>query len=146
MKNIICKQAFNKLKEEFKGVRSLHISWVHEIWERAEAAMQRKSVQKPALEHKLNNVSFDECMKDNLTQQELQFLKTFFEDELYQQKNQIRLSKIFASKYFSLCDADKEGTEHFFKCLNNEKDELRRLKKRYNKLAEIQRKIKRQLT
>ena len=145
MKNIICKQAFNKLKEEFKGVRSLHITWVHEIWERAEAAMQRKSVQKPALEYKLNNVSFNECMKDNLTQQELQFLKTFFEDELHQQENQIRLNKIFASKYFSKCDAEKEETEHFFKCLNNEKDELRRLKKRYNKLAEIQRKIKRQI-
>ena len=86
MKNIICKQAFNKLKEEFKGVRSLRITLAHEIWERAESAMQRKSVQKPALEYKLNNVSFDECMKDNLTQQELQFLKTFFEDELYQQK------------------------------------------------------------
>ena len=146
MKNIICKQAFGKLKEEFKGVRSFHVTWVHEIWERAESAMQRKSLQKPALEQKLNNVSFDECMKDNLTQQELQFLKTFFEDELHQQENQIRLNKIFASKYFSQCDADKEGTEHFFKCLNNEKDELHRLKKRYNKLAEIQRKIKRQLT
>ena len=145
MKNIICEQAFNKLKEEFKGVRSLHITWVHEIWERAEAAMQRKSVQKPALEYKLNNVSFDECMKDNLTQQELQFLKKFFEEELQQLENQIRLSILFAIKYRSQCDVDKEGTEHFFKCLNNEKDELRRLKKRYNKLAEIQRKIKRQI-
>ena len=145
MSNIICKEAFHKLKQDMEGVRSMHVSWIYDIWERAEAAMQRKSVQKPALEYKLNNVSFDECMKDNLTQQELQFLKTFFEDELHQQENQIRLSKIFASKYLSKCDAEKEETEHFFKCLNNEKDELRRLKKRYNKLAEIQRKIKRQI-
>lgn len=145
MSNIICKEAFNKLKQDMEGVRSMHVSWIYDIWERAEAAMQQKSVQKPALEYKLNNVSFDECMKDNLTQQELQFLKTFFEDELHRQENQIRLSKIFASKYFKSCDVDKEETEHFFKCLNNEKDELRKLKKRYNKLAEIQRKIKRQI-
>ena len=145
MSNIICKEAFNKLKQDMEGVRSMHVSWIYDIWERAEAAMQQKSVQKPALEYKLNNVSLDECMKDNLPQQELQFLKTFFEDELHQQENQIRLNKIFASKYFSKCDAEKEETEHFFKCLNNEKDELRRLKKRYNKLAEIQRKIKRQI-
>ena len=150
MKNIICKQAFDKLKEELKGVTSLHISWVNEVWERAEAAMQGKSFQKPALEYKHNtNLYFTESnfdMKYNLTQQELQFLKKFFEEELQQLDNQIRLSILYAIKYRSQCDVGKGETTHFFKLLNNEKDEFRKLKKRYNKLAEIQRKIKRQLS
>ena len=150
MKNIICKQAFDKLKEELKGVTSLHISWVNEVWERAEAAMQGKSLQKPVLEYKQDtNLFFTESdfeMKDNLTQQELQFLKKFLEEELHLQENQIRLSKGFASNYFSKCDIDKEETLQFFKCLNDEKNELRKLKKNYKKLAEIQRKIKRQIS
>ena len=146
MKNIICKQAFDKLKEELKGVTSLHISWVNEVWERAEAAMQGKSLQKPALEYKTSDVCFNKTMENNLTQQELQFLKKFFEEELQQLEDQIRLSILYAIKYRTQCDVDKEDTTHFFKLLNHEKDEFRKLKKRYNKLAEIQRKIKRQLS
>lgn len=174
--NIICKEAFNKLKQDMEGVRSMHVSWIYDIWERCESAMLKRSNQKPALEYKVtpmfterehithvHEYSFaspkfklrkvTETVKyqqNSFSREELQFLKTVLTDELNKLQGQKGNSKSVIQQNWNYCDKDKEkgaGLNHFhFLTMNTEKDYLRGLRKRYNKLAEIQRKIKKQLT
>lgn len=174
--NIICKEAFNKLKQDMEGVRSMHVSWIYDIWERCESAMLKRSNQKPALEYKvtpmftlrehiahvqeysfvspkfkLRKVSGTVKYKqNNFNREELQLLKTVLTEELNKLQAEKEESKKIIQHHWNYCDKDKEkgaGLNHFhFLTMNAEKDYLRGLRKRYNKLAEIQRKIKKQLT
>ena len=172
--NIICKEAFNKLKQDMEGVRSMHVSWIYDIWERCESAMLKRSNQKPALEYKVtpmfterehiahvHEYSFvspkfklrkvTETVKyqqNSFSREELQFLKTMLTEELNKLQGQKGNSKSVVQHHWNYCYKEKETRlNHFyFLALNAEKDYLRGLRKRYNKLAEIQRKIKKQLT
>ena len=176
MNNIICKEAFNKLKQDMEGVRSMHVSWIYDIWERCESAMLKRSNQKPALEYKVtpmfterehithvHEYSFaspnfklgkvTETVKyqqNSFSREELQLLKTMLTEELNKLQTEKEESKKIIQHNWNYCDKDKEkdaGLNHFhFLTMNTEKDYLRGLRKRYNKLAEIQRKIKKQLT
>ena len=175
MNKFICKEAFNKLKQDMEGVRSMHVSWIYDIWERCESAMLKRSNQKPALEYKVTPMpTFTErehiaqaeeykfyhtkrkttetvkYQQNSFTREELQLLKTVLTDELNKLQGQKEISKSVIQHYWNLCDKDKEkdaGLNYiYFLTMNAEKDYLRGLRKRYNKLAEIQRKIKKQLT
>ena len=173
MNNIICKEAFNKLKQDMEGVRSMHVSWIYDIWERCESAMLKRSNQKPVLEYKVTpmfthreHITHAEEYKfyhtkrkttetvkyqqNSLSREELQLLKTVLTDELNKLQGQKGNSKSVIQHHWNYCDKDKEednGMNHFhFIAMNTEKDYLRGLCKRYNKLTEIQRKIKKQLT
>ena len=176
MNNIICKEAFNKLKQDMEGVRSMHVSWIYDIWERCESAMLKRSNQKPALEYKVtpmfterehiahvHEYSFvspkfklrkvTETVKyqqNSFSREEPQLLKITLTEELNKLQTEKEESKKLIQYHWNYCDKDKEkdaGLNRFhFLAMNEEKDYLRGLRKRYNKLAEIQRKIKKQLT
>jgi len=171
--NIICKEAFNKLKQDMEGVRSMHVSWIYDIWERCESAMLKRSNQKPALEYKVtpmfterehiahvHEYSFvspkfklrkvTETVKyqqNSFSREELQLLKTVLTDEINKLQGKKKHSKYVIQYYWNYCDKEKQTSSNsHFLAMNAEKDRLRGLRKRYNNLAEIQRKIKKQLT
>ena len=174
--NIICKEAFNKLKQDMEGIRSMHVSWIYDIWERCESAMLKRSNQKPALEYKVTPMFTErehiahgheyiyvspkfkllkvtetvKYQQNSFSRDELQLLKTILAEELNNLQTEKEESKKIIQHNWNYCDKDKEkdaGLNHFhFLTMNAEKDYLRGLRKRYNKLAEIQRKIKKQLT
>ena len=171
--NILCKEAFNKLKQDMEGVRSMHVSWISDIWERCESAMLKRSNQKPALEYKVtpmftlrehiahvHEYSFvspkfklrkvTETVKyqqNSFSREELQLLKTVLTDEINKLQGKKKHSKYVIQYYWNYCDKEKQTSSNsHFLAMNAEKDYLRGLRKRYNKLAEIQRKIKKQLT
>ena len=176
MNKFICKEAFNKLKQDMEGVRSMHVSWIYDIWKRCESAMLKRSNQKPALEYKVtpmfterehiahvHEYSFAspkfklhkvtetvQYQQNSFSREDLQLLKTMLTEELNNLQTEKEESKKFIQYHWNYCDKDKEkdaGLNHFhFLTMNAEKDYLRGLCKRYNKLAEIQRKIKKQLT
>lgn len=174
MNSIICKEAFNKLKQDMEGVRSMHVSWIYDIWERCESAMLNRSSQKPALEYKVTPMfterehiahehkyifvspefklhKFTETVKyqqNSFTREELQLLKTILTEELNDLEAEKSESKEIIQRNWNYCDKEKETSlnRFHFLTMNAEKDFLRGLHKRYNKLAEIQRKIKKQLT
>ena len=176
MNKFICKEAFNKLKQDMEGVRSMHVSWIYDIWKRCESAMLKRSNQKPALEYKVtpmfterehiahvHEYSFAspkfklhkvtetvQYQQNSFSREELQLLKITLTEELNKLQTEKEESKKIIQHNWNYCDKDKEkgaGLNHFhFLTMNAEKDYLRGLRKRYNKLAEIQRKIKKQLT
>lgn len=177
MQNIICKEAFNKLKKDFEGIRTMHVSWIYDIWERAEAAMQKRSSQKPALEYKVTPMYRDKdhevyaqeyefisplfkqftktktltkvtYQNNQFTREELQLLKTILTAELNELHEEKLKSKDIVRHNWDYCDKEKDNrsSRFHFMALNAEKNFLRGLSKRYNKLAEIQCKIKKQLT
>ena len=85
---------------------------------------------------------------NQFTREELQLLKTILTDELNELHEEKLKSKVVIQRHWNYCDKEKDdGLNSFhFMALNAEKNFLRGLSKRYNKLAEIQRKIKKQLT
>ena len=154
----------------------MHVSWIYDIWERCESAMLKRSNQKPALEYKVTPMfterehiahvhaySFGspkfklgkvtetvKHQKNSFSREELQLLKTILAEELNNLQTEKEESKKIIQHNWNYCDKDKEKgpwLNHFhFLAMNAEKDRLRGLRKRYNNLAEIQRKIKKQLT
>lgn len=151
MSEIICKQA---MEAWIKNNSSCEFNWFAEAcWKAAEQAMQKKSIQKPVLEQsikdavevpvKLCNVLLEilEFTDLQFTQQELQFLKVFLQEEIRIESCYKAFTKKQAAQKYNALD----NNPSLFKAMNKQRDDARKSRARIEKLATIQRKIKKQL-
>jgi hypothetical protein len=80
-----------------------------------------------------------------LTQAELQYLSTFLREELNMLQSSLEHDKTVVQYWWSKSDKDDLRTVYAFRELNLVKQWIRQEKKRYNKLQEIQRKLKKMM-
>ena len=82
---------------------------------------------------------------NELTQRDLQVLSTVLKYHISYYEDNITCTKEQIEHCFEFCDPEDASTSSWFDSLNLNKNTLRYLRNRKNKLAEIQRKIKRQI-
>ena len=82
---------------------------------------------------------------NELTQSELQVLSTMLKLQISYSEDYITCTKEQIEHCFESCDPEDASTSSWFDSLNLNKNTLRYLRNRKNKLAEIQRKIKRNI-
>lgn len=82
---------------------------------------------------------------NELTQRDLQVLSAMLKEQISYCESKITDHKENVAWQFSLCDPENKDTFGWFESLNYNKDMQRDFRNRKNKLAEIQRKIKRQI-
>lgn len=82
---------------------------------------------------------------NELTQRDLQVLSAVLKKQIDYCEGQISDYKETIAWQFNLCDPDNQNTINYFLNMNYNKSQLRDFRDRKNKLAEIQRKIKRQI-
>lgn len=82
---------------------------------------------------------------NELTQRDLQVLSAMLKDHISYYEDNITCTKEQIEHCFEFCDPEDASTSSWFDSLNLNKDTRRYLRNRKNKLAEIQRKIKRQI-
>jgi hypothetical protein len=76
------------------------------------------------------------------TQAELQFLKSFLATELTVIEQIKLMNKEFINEHWEQAEKGTEDGAFFFKCLNQEKQQLRKEKAKQKKLVAVQQKIK----
>lgn len=134
------------LETEFDTFTKLHglkgtYTGIAEIaWEAAERAMQNKPVQVPVLlkqqkQFKSNDLS-------SLTRSELQSLSSIMNVVLSIMEDNKQLLKFDTRNMYYLAEEGTEEGEYYFRELNRLRNLQRSVKSRYNKIAEIQRKLK----
>ncbi len=82
---------------------------------------------------------------NELTQRDLQVLSAALKQQISFAEVQIANFKETIAWQFNLCDPDDSSTIDHFLNMNYNKSVLKLLRKQKNKLAEIQRKVKRQI-
>ena len=87
----------------------------------------------------------DQINTNELTQRDLQVLSAVLKKQIDYCEGQISAYKETIAWQFNLCDPDNQNTINYFLNMNYNKSQLRDFRNRKNKLAEIQRKIKRQI-
>jgi len=114
------------------------------FWKRAEKAVQGKPSQEAFLlgGEPVNLTLFKFPNKDELTQDELNFMMFLNRDALKNHGDlQMALKEAIKTEWSS-CDPDKPETLAHFKLLNRYKYARKKLKRQANMLANIQRKLK----
>jgi hypothetical protein len=114
------------------------------FWKRAEKAMVGKNGQEAILlgGEPLNLTLFKFTDKDDLTQDELNFMIDLNRDALKNHCDlQIMIKGAIKSEW-EVCDPDNPETLKHFKLLNRYKYARKKLKRQANMLANIQRKLK----
>ena len=114
------------------------------FWKRAEKALQGKPLQEATLlgGQPLNLVLFKFADKDDLTQDELNFMIWLNRNTL----NNVNEMKMFINQTIKTewknCNPDDPMTQGNFEMMNDYKDMQRKMKRQTNMLSSIQRKLK----
>lgn len=87
----------------------------------------------------------DQTNTNELTQRDLQVLSAMLKEQIDFYEKVLPDYKANISSIFPRCDPANEETSDWFELLNYNKDMQRDFRNRKNKLAEIQRKVKRQI-
>lgn len=94
-----------------------------------------------------SNLELVSSKEDNsLTQSELQVLISVLSSKICMFEEFISDTKLSIKYCYPECNPDDSSTKDFFESLNSNKDHLRYLKSKKNKLAKIQAKLKRNLS
>lgn len=142
---MICKDAYLAALNNFYCYGN---ELVEKIWLAAEAAMQKKSIQKPMLEFKQAMKADMQDQQDiQFTQQELQFLKTVIKEEIGYVQDDKNTAIADAAYLYNLCDKENDlASGRFFTLMNKARTNVRKCSAKLSKLEQIQRKIKKQMS
>lgn len=83
---------------------------------------------------------------DELTQEDLQFLKVLIEGQIKELDEKLKLTKSFLAMLWNHCNPEDPTTREDFRVFSESRIKYLKSKRRKVKLESIQRKIKRQLS
>jgi len=139
---MITRYEFEKMLKDFNMTSPMQKDMASAIWLRCEQAMQGKTNQEPVL---LKAKTF-KCSENEFTREELQFMKVLFARILTAGDMSKGLLKRQIDLAWDYSDPEDKNSEEVFKHMNHLKDQLRKAKKGFDKIADLQKKVKSKLS
>jgi hypothetical protein len=125
------------------GLEGRELDLAELVWTAAERTAYGQSAQVPALfkpSKKESKESYE------LTKQDLMVLKHHIAGVLADMEESIQKSSVVSGVLWNYCDKEHPESVEFFKQYNAERNAIRRLRTKLNKLTKVQRKIKKLLS